>query len=84
QIHTTTSAAVANTATQLEGTVEYVRLDDARTQEILRRHLRLPAERWEQLGRRDMTFGAHEAVEFGFADEIREFAPPAGAKVFNI
>jgi hypothetical protein len=31
-----------------------------------------------------MTFGAHEAVEFGFADEIREFAPPAGAKVFNI
>jgi hypothetical protein len=41
-------------------------------------------ERWALLGRQDMTFAAQDALAYGFVDEIAEFAPPFGAKVFNI
>ena len=60
-----------------------MRLDDARMETILRRHLRLPAERWGQLGRIDMTFSAQQAIEYGFADEIGEFSPPPDTKVLT-
>jgi ATP-dependent Clp protease, protease subunit len=84
QIHQTTSPAIAAKAAQLQAIAEGVQLDDSRTEAILRQHLRLPADRWEQLGQRDLIFGAQEAVDFGFADEIGDFSPPPGAKVFNI
>jgi hypothetical protein len=51
---------------------------------ILRRHLRLSDEEWLLLERRDLTFGAQDSLDRGFADEFGEFAPPIGAKVFNI
>lgn len=75
QIHMSSSPQLAANASQLEGLVEGVGIDDARTEEILRRHLRLSEQRWAQLGRRDMTFTAQEAIECGFADTRSASSP---------
>jgi len=84
QIHLVSGPQVAAKAAQLEGIAEGIRVDDARVEAILRKHLNLPNERWAQLNVRDMTFTAEDAVEYGFADEIGEFTPPFGGKVFNV
>jgi hypothetical protein len=31
-----------------------------------------------------MTFTAEEGVKYGLADELGEFAPPTGGRVFNV
>jgi hypothetical protein len=33
---------------------------------------------------RDIFFTAEEAVQAGISDEIREFSPPAGTRIFNV
>jgi len=84
QIHQTTGPQLAANATQLEAILESVRQDDARTQEILRRHITLADTEWAQWGRRDLNFAGQEAVNRGFADEIGEFSPPLDSTIFNI
>jgi ATP-dependent Clp protease, protease subunit len=83
-IHLTSGPQRAATVTQLEGIIEGIKLDDERTEAILRRHVKLPEDRWTQLRSRDLTFSAKEGLEFGFADEIVDFSPAPGAKIFNI
>jgi ATP-dependent Clp protease, protease subunit len=83
QVHHSSSAPVPATAIQLQAITEGIQVDDARTEAILRRHLRLPDERWTQLGMRDMTFGAEQSVEWGFADEIAEFSIPPDVNLFG-
>ena len=43
-----------------------------------------PDNLWAQLDHHDLYLSATEAVQFGIAQEIDEFSPPAGAKVFNV
>jgi ATP-dependent Clp protease protease subunit len=81
QIHLVSGPPVAAKAAQLEGIAEGIRVDDARVEAILRKHLKLPNERWSELNVRDMTFTAEDGVKYGFADEIGEFTPPFGGKV---
>jgi len=59
-------------------------LDDERTDRILRERLTFPDNLWAQLDHHDLYLSATEAVQFGIAQEIDEFSPPAGAKVFNV
>ena len=54
QLHKTTGPAVGAKADQLAAIAESVGIDDRRTEEILRRHLNLPEDRWEQLSRRGL------------------------------
>ena len=65
----------------LESTANSVRLDDARTEAIIRAHTRLPEAVWAKLNDGAVFLSATEAVEYGFADEIGEFCPAAGSQV---
>jgi ATP-dependent Clp protease protease subunit len=79
--HTTLNAAASPT---LESAVTSVRMDDVRTEAIIREHTRLPDALWERFRSADLFLTAAEAVSYGFADEIGDFAPPPGTRVFFI
>lgn len=83
-IHRTQRNPGSTTANMLKSLAESAVLDDKRTEAILREHLKLSAEKWNDFDHYDLSFSAEEAVEIGLAHEIGEFQPPAGTKVFNI
>jgi ATP-dependent protease ClpP protease subunit len=61
-----------------------VALDDQRTETILRHHLKMPDDLWEVHKSADLWLSAEEAVKYGLATDIAEFAPPFGSQVFNV
>jgi len=83
QIHQSAFTGQAAQAAQLEALAEAARIDNARIEDILRSHLKLSEKEWNQLSSRDLVFCGQEAVKRGFADEIAEFMPPAGSRLFN-
>jgi ATP-dependent Clp protease protease subunit len=64
--------------------VDAMRIDDIRYEATIRKHTNIPVDVWAQFNNHDMNFSAEDAVKFGIADEIGEFSPPAGSKVFSI
>jgi ATP-dependent Clp protease protease subunit len=72
------------TATMLKRTAETLILDDKRTDAIIRQHVNLPPDLWTELLNHDIFLSGEEAVKYGLADGLAEFAPPAGTHVFNI
>lgn len=72
------------TASQLRAFMASLRLDDKRTEAILRTHTKIPAAKWRQLASNDVHFNADEAVQFGLADGIREFQVRAGDQIFDV
>jgi ATP-dependent Clp protease, protease subunit len=83
-IHRTQRNPGTTTANVLKSNAESAALDDKRTEAILREHLKLPAEKWDDFDHYDLSFSAQEAVEMGLAQEVLEFSPPAGTNIFNI
>lgn len=83
-IHRTQRSAESSTANMLRSLAEAAALDDKRPEAILREHLKLPAEKWNDFDHYDLSFSAEESVDIGIAEQIAEFSPPAGAKVFNV
>jgi ATP-dependent Clp protease, protease subunit len=81
--HRTTGPAIAMEASRLKTVTESVLLDDQRTETILRQHITMPEDKWDARDN-DLWFSAEDAVKFGIADEIAEFAPPLGSKLFHI
>ena len=72
------------TAAKLEEAAASLRIDDARIEAILRKHITLTPEQWKELNYNDMTFNAEDSVRIGFAHEIVEFTPPPGANIFTV
>jgi hypothetical protein len=67
----------------LQGRTESLAIDDARTESILREHVTLSPEQWDQFrSGADVSFSGEQAVQIGLATEIGEFAPPAAKQVF--
>ncbi|MES2296760.1 MAG: ATP-dependent Clp protease proteolytic subunit [Pseudomonadota bacterium] len=64
--------------------VEGLQADDARTETILRRHLRLSDAHWAVHAGSDLHLCAREALEVGLIDAVADFAPPRGAHLLNI
>lgn len=83
-IHRSYNFPQAATATRLESITHSVRLDDQRTEAILRKHIRLTDAQWNDLDHHDLVFSAEEAIKIGLADEITDFAPPKGTRIYNI
>jgi ATP-dependent Clp protease protease subunit len=81
-IHRTHVSPQAAKAGALKAYTNSVALDDARTESILREHLKL--SNWEDLDKYDLFFSGQEAVEIGLADEVAEFCPPPGTQIFNV
>jgi ATP-dependent Clp protease protease subunit len=68
----------------LKNYAETVGIDDRRTEEILRAHVKWGDEKWAHLDRADLWVSAQEAVEFEIADKIGDFAPPPGSAIWNV
>jgi len=83
-IHRTqTTTQAANTQT-VKAFAESAILFDKTTETILREHIDMPVEKWAHFNHNDLWFSADDAVKFGIADEIVEFAPPSGTKLYNL
>jgi len=72
------------TATLLQSTLDGALADDERTEAILRERAKVPEELLAGRRSRDVYIKAAEGVTYGLADDIREFALPAGHQVFQI
>jgi ATP-dependent Clp protease protease subunit len=82
-IHKGANKPDAAGAGKLKAIAENLAMDDARIDEILRTHLRLPEELWTQFNYHDVFLSCADAVKYGMADEVAEFSPPVGIKVLN-
>jgi ATP-dependent Clp protease protease subunit len=82
-IHKSTNTTNGAGVERLKAVTANLTIDDARVERILRAHLRLPEELWTQFQYHDVYLTGEDAVEYGMADEIGEFSPPAGARVLN-
>lgn len=71
-------------AAQLREVLENLSFDDERMEGIVRHHLRLTDTHVQLHRTQDLWFTAKDALAVGIIDEIADFAPPIGAKVFNI
>jgi ATP-dependent Clp protease protease subunit len=83
-VHRTTQNPHPATSRNLEHIAKSLALDDERTEAILREHVKFPEEMWAAMHYHDLHLSAQEAVEYGIADEISDFGPPAGTQIFNI
>lgn len=71
-------------AERLHGISTSIRMDDERTEKILRTHLKLSKKLWAVHEVADLWLSADEALECGLATEIGEFAPPPGTMIFSV
>ena len=83
-MHRTSSGAQPATSAKLKGIAKSLTLDDSRTESILREHIKLPEDEWAALDNQDVFFSGEEAVKIGIADEIGEFSPPLGTRIYNV
>lgn len=83
-IHRSHASPQIATAAKLEDIARSLRIDDARTEAILRNHIILTQEQWNALNYENLTFNAEDSVMIGFADAIAEFTPPPGARLFTV
>jgi ATP-dependent Clp protease, protease subunit len=83
-IHCSTNSPQFATAKKLKHITRSLILDDERTEAIIRNHVQFPPRHWKDLRNQDIYVIGEEAVTFGVADGIEDFAPPAGTQVFNI
>jgi ATP-dependent Clp protease protease subunit len=83
-LHRSASNQQFATAAKLAHAAKSLILDDERTEAIVREHIKFPSELWDKIEHHDVYVSGEEAVKFGLADEIAEFAPPLGTQVYNI
>jgi len=71
-------------ASRFRAVAEALVADDARIESILRAHTKIPSDKWALYQVQDVVFDARAAVQFGIANDIREFEVPSGAQIFHI
>jgi ATP-dependent Clp protease protease subunit len=81
-LHRSHCSAQFASLSRLESTAHSLRMDDARTEAIVRAHTTLPDEMWIRMRESDVFLSGIEAVTYGLADEIGEFAPPPGSRLY--
>jgi ATP-dependent Clp protease, protease subunit len=74
----------AMTATLLQSTLDGALADDARTEAILRERANIPEALLTDRRTRDVYITAADAVTYGLAHDVREFALPEGHQMFQI
>jgi ATP-dependent Clp protease protease subunit len=83
-IHRTGCGPVYIDSGNVDGKASALKLDDTRTEAILRKHLTIPDADWANLRNNEYWFSADAAVKNGLATDIGDFAPPMGSKVFAL
>jgi ATP-dependent Clp protease, protease subunit len=59
-------------------------LDDERSESIWRDHVKMPEKFWKQEQHHDLHLTGEQALEFGIATELGEFAPPPGMQIYRV
>jgi ATP-dependent Clp protease, protease subunit len=83
-IHRTYASPQFLTSDRMQSQLASIVIDDERTEAILRENTQFPEDRWQTHKAADVWLTAQEAVQFGFAHEIGDFAPPLGSLVTNV
>lgn len=82
--HRTTGPMPPANPGQLKAITHSIYLDDARTEAILKAHLKLSEDSWANLWRHDLHWSGYDAVTVGVADAVAEFSPPFGTSIFTL
>lgn len=72
------------TAEGLKAAVASLKIDDVRTEAILRDHLKIPSSKWSSLRHNEFWFTADDAVTNGMATAVGDFSPPRGSVVYTM
>jgi ATP-dependent Clp protease protease subunit len=80
-VHRTHMSPEGANADSLRASANLAILDDERTENILRQHLTFPDELWLRHRYEDIFISAQDAVRYGLATAVGDFAPPLGGKV---
>jgi ATP-dependent protease ClpP protease subunit len=84
-IHPTAFSPQAGmTADLLQSSLNGALADDVRTENILRERTRIPDDMLSARRSKDVYMTAGEAVAFGIADSLRDFALPQGHQIFQV
>ena len=82
-IHRVQAAPMGADLSRMAATYQSLKIDDERTETILRDHLTLSAEQWELYERHMLWLTAEAAVQAGLATEIGNFSVPAGTQIYD-
>jgi hypothetical protein len=66
------------------GMADSMKIDDARTMDILKANLNLPERKLERYRVSELPFDAQIALSCGLIAAIKDFRPPVGHMVSNI
>jgi ATP-dependent protease ClpP protease subunit len=84
-IHRTADTLQFGREAQFRAVADALATNDKVTEALLRRHTTLSAAQWDKLNDLGNLFlTANEAIECGIAEEIGDFSPPAGNKLYTI
>lgn len=83
-VHRTHVSPQYATADRLHAFTNSLRIDDERTEAILRQYLTLSEEQWQAHHAHELWLTAPDAVKAGLANEVGEFSPPPGRQIFGI
>lgn len=72
------------TSERLTAAANQISIDDQNIESILKEHTKIPADKWEMHKYTDVWFSANDAVNYGIADSLDDFAPPLGTKLINV
>lgn len=59
-------------------------MDDLNTESILKKHIVMPDEKWEEYRLMDLNISAQQALEFSFIHEISLFKPATNDALFHV
>ena len=82
-IHRTQGAPQAANPGASEAFADSAALFAKNTEAILREHIKMPENRWDYFKHNDVSFTAEQAVKYDLAQEIADFSPPSGAKIWT-
>lgn len=82
-IHRTTVFQQTANAIRLKSLADQVARGDESTEAIIRGSTSIPDEIWSLIQHNDVRFSAKEAIEFGIAQEIADFSPPPGTRLYS-
>jgi ATP-dependent protease ClpP protease subunit len=83
-LHRAQMAPPFSNSTKLQRAADVLIWDDERTSAIIRENTALTDEMWHSLEHHDITLSGEDAVKYGIAHEVGEFAPPLGTKLFDL
>ena len=83
-IHKSFHTLPGGTSEQLELHAKGLKVEDTRTEGILKAHLQLTRAQWRIHSRGNLTITAEEALKIKLIHKIDDFKPPQGMQIYNV